>query len=108
MSSTLLPSGTSSWEGLSLFPALVRFRGMVQDTSTSSEMYLSKSKGGACGGWGIELAEDEDGHVEFSDLRECAVLWAVSVPAQSAWCARELDGPVECTFCSFSLPRSSS
>ncbi|KZT66826.1 hypothetical protein DAEQUDRAFT_694992 [Daedalea quercina L-15889] len=75
--------------------ALVRFRAMVQDTSASSEMYLSKSKSGACGGWGIEFAEEEDGRVDFGDLRECTVLWAVSIPAQSKWCAKELDGPVE-------------
>ncbi|TFY68061.1 hypothetical protein EVJ58_g1224 [Rhodofomes roseus] len=75
--------------------ALVRFRAMVQDTSTSSEMYLSKSKNGACGGWGIDFAEEEDTRVDLGDLRECTVLWAVSVPAESAWCAKELDGPVE-------------
>ncbi|KAH9925300.1 putative alanine racemase-domain-containing protein [Fomitopsis serialis] len=75
--------------------ALVRFRAMVQDTSTSSEMYLSKSRSGACGGWAIEFTDEEDGHVDFADLRECTVLWAVSIPAESAWCAKELDGPVD-------------
>ncbi|KAI0928219.1 hypothetical protein AcW2_004299 [Taiwanofungus camphoratus] len=73
--------------------ALVRFRCMVQDTSPSSEMYLSKSKNGRCGGWGIEFSVGDEERVDYSDLRECTVLWAVSVPAESAWCAEELDGP---------------
>lgn len=70
---------------------------MVQDTSPSTEMYLSRSKNGECGGWGIEFIEEDDERVEFADLRECSVLWAVSVPSQSMWSARELDGPVERT-----------
>lgn len=78
--------------------ALVRFRAMVQDTSASSEMYLSKSKSGACGGWGIDFDEEGDARVNFGDLRECTVLWAISVPTESAWCAKELDGPVERMF----------
>lgn len=68
---------------------------MVQDTSASTEMYLSKSKKGECGGWGIDFTEQEDARVDFTDLRECSVLWVVSVPSQSTWSARELDGPVE-------------
>lgn len=65
---------------------------MVQDTSPSSEMYLARSPNGKCGGWGIELTEEENGEVDYTNLRECNVLWAVSVPAESAWCAEELDG----------------
>lgn len=65
---------------------------MVQDTSPSSEMYLARSPYGKCGGWGIELTEEENGEVDYTNLRECNVLWAVSVPAESAWCAEELDG----------------
>ncbi|KAF9810959.1 hypothetical protein IEO21_06763 [Rhodonia placenta] len=72
--------------------SLVRFRAMVQDTSPSSEMYLARSPNGKCGGWGIELTEEENGEVDYTNLRECNVLWAVSVPAESAWCAEELDG----------------
>lgn len=72
---------------------------MIQDTSTSTEMYLSKSKSGECGGWGIDFpTEEEDARVDFADLRECSVLWAVSVPSQSTWSAKELDGPVERMF----------
>lgn len=56
-------------------------------------MYLSKSKNGRCGGWGIEFSVGDEERVDYSDLRECTVLWAVSVPAESAWCAEELDGP---------------
>ena len=78
--------------------SLVRFRAMIQDTSTSTEMYLSKSRSGECGGWGIEFAAaEENAHVDFADLRECSVLWAVSVPSQTAWSAKELDGPIERT-----------
>ncbi|CCM03825.1 uncharacterized protein FIBRA_05974 [Fibroporia radiculosa] len=66
---------------------------MVQDTSPSSEMYLSKSKNGVCGGWGMELADTGDDDVNYADLRECTVLWAVNVPGESPWCSTELDGP---------------
>ncbi|OBZ75868.1 Mini-chromosome maintenance complex-binding protein [Grifola frondosa] len=77
--------------------SLVRFRAMVQDTSLSSEMYLSKSKSGNCGGWGIhdtsEGEEDDRVGVDYADLRECTVLWAVNVPGESSWYAHALDGP---------------
>ncbi|KAI8998908.1 putative alanine racemase-domain-containing protein [Trametes punicea] len=75
---------------------LVRFRGMVQDTSLSTEMYLSKFADGSCGGWG--MYENEGGssssatEVNYANLRECSILWATSVPAESDWCAAELDG----------------
>lgn len=65
---------------------------MVQDTSPSPEMYLSKFADGKCGGWGIGLAEedvnvnpDAESDYEYADLRECTVLWAVSVPGESEW-----------------------
>lgn len=67
---------------------------MVQDTSLSSEMYLRKSNKGSMGGWGVYDESDDSGEqdVEYGDLRECSVLWAVSVPGESSWCAKELDG----------------
>ncbi|KAI9056684.1 hypothetical protein FKP32DRAFT_1598956 [Trametes sanguinea] len=76
--------------------ALVRFRGMVQDTSLSTEMYLSKYADGSCGGWGIYETDGGSSSsardVNYADLEECSVLWATSVPAESTWCADELDG----------------
>ncbi|KAJ6606625.1 putative alanine racemase-domain-containing protein [Mycena vulgaris] len=69
---------------------LVSFRAMIQDTSPSPEMYLAKRSGGRCGGWGLaDDASSDD--INYSDLRENAVVWAVSVPAESPWVAAELD-----------------
>ena len=69
---------------------------MVQDTSLPSEMYLSKLRNGTCGGWGIydtdEVAGSSSREVDYTNLRECDVLWATSVPTESEWCAGELDG----------------
>lgn len=84
--------------------ALVRFRAMVQDTSASSEMYLRRTRSGALGGWGVHDADEDDGggmEANYAELRECRVLWAVSVPGESAWCADELGGPSEgaCVCC---------
>lgn len=67
---------------------------MVQDTSLSPELYLSTLKNGDCGGWGItdDLSSEDD--VRYTDLRECSVLWGVSVPGLSSWCngdASQLD-----------------
>ncbi|KAF9073610.1 mini-chromosome maintenance replisome factor-domain-containing protein [Rhodocollybia butyracea] len=62
---------------------LVQFCGMVQDTSASPELYLSRLKDGKFGGWGSH--ETMDGHVDYSDLRECTRFWVVSVPGQSQW-----------------------
>jgi hypothetical protein len=68
---------------------------MVQDTSGDPEMFLSKLPEGTPGGWGIESAaehgEDEQS-VNYGDLRECQVLWAINIPGEADWCARELDG----------------
>ncbi|KAI0670668.1 mini-chromosome maintenance replisome factor-domain-containing protein [Trametes maxima] len=78
--------------------ALVRFRAMVQDTSLSTEMYISKFPDGSCGGWGIYETQSGSSsgtrEVDYDNLRECSVLWATSVPAESDWCANELDGPM--------------
>ncbi|KAJ3553347.1 hypothetical protein NM688_g3664 [Phlebia brevispora] len=74
--------------------SLVRFRAMVQDTSPSSEMYLQRIGEGTPGGWGIhaEAHTAASSAINYSDLRECNVLWAVSVPGESHWCSEELDG----------------
>ncbi|THH20559.1 hypothetical protein EW146_g833 [Bondarzewia mesenterica] len=72
--------------------SLVRFRAMIQDTSPSSEMYLSKLPSGKCGGWGLHTMEDINAKIDYSDLRDCAVVWAVSVPGESQWVREALDG----------------
>lgn len=70
---------------------------MVQDTSPSSEMYLQKMSNGALGGWGIheELEAGPDSAIDYADLRECNVMWAVSVPGEAPWCSVEIDGQVQ-------------
>ena len=69
---------------------------MVQDTSLSTEMYLAQHHDGTAGGWGMYETEggssSSAGNMDYADLRECNVLWATSVPAESAWCTEELDG----------------
>ena len=69
---------------------------MIQDTSLSTEMYLSKYADGTCGGWGIYEAEGASSSsaiaVDHANLRECNLLWATSVPAESEWYGVELDG----------------
>lgn len=71
----------------------MRFRAMVQDTSPSPEMYLSKLQGNKCGGWGItNEASTENEDYSYADLQECAIIWAVSVPGENQWSLEELDG----------------
>jgi hypothetical protein len=78
--------------------SIVRFRAMVQDTSSSPEMYLAKQPDGKCGGWG--LANTTKGYIEgginVADLRECSVLWAVNIPGETSWCADEIDNVISC------------
>ena len=75
--------------------SLVRFRAMVQDTSPSPEMYLSKSTSGKCGGWGITQTEgDDEVQIDYSNLRDCSVVWAVSVPGESQWVRDSVDGSI--------------
>lgn len=69
---------------------------MVQDTSPSPEMYLSKTKSGGCAGWGLAAitspnAEDDGDDINYADLRDCSVVWAVSVPGESNWWKEALD-----------------
>lgn len=67
---------------------------MVQDTSPSPEMYLSKLKGDKCGGWGIIEDETtiENVDYDYADLQECTVVWAVGIPGEGVWCGEEIDG----------------
>ncbi len=65
---------------------------MVQDTSPSAEMYLCKTNTGGLGGWGIQEESDVENTLDYADLRECTVFWAVSVPGESRWCSDELNG----------------
>ncbi|KAF9037006.1 hypothetical protein BDZ89DRAFT_1061703 [Hymenopellis radicata] len=69
--------------------SLVQFSAMIQDTSLSPEVYLAKLPNGQLGGWG--LVDDAPGHnVDYSDLRECLVLWGVTIPGQLQE-ARDID-----------------
>jgi hypothetical protein len=59
---------------------------MVQDTSSSPEMYLSKLRDGKCGGWGLsDSSQGDETEFDYNDLRDCIVLWAVSVPGETVW-----------------------
>ncbi|KAF9492272.1 hypothetical protein BDN71DRAFT_1451837 [Pleurotus eryngii] len=73
--------------------SLVRFRAMIQDTSSSSEIYLARRRNGHTSGWGL-FADTFDGRddaeMNYADLRECSVLWAVSIPGESEWCIDDL------------------
>ncbi len=76
--------------------SLVRFRGMVQDTSPSTEMYLYKSHDGKVGGWGIERQVDDAEllqEVDYACLRESTILWVTSIPGESPWYSEYLEGP---------------
>ncbi|KAJ4493768.1 mini-chromosome maintenance replisome factor-domain-containing protein [Lentinula edodes] len=72
-----------SSDSSSTSPRLVQFRGMVQDTSASPELYLSQLREGKYGGWGAHESMDE--HIDYSNLRECTRYWVVSVPGETEW-----------------------
>jgi hypothetical protein len=76
--------------------SLVRFRAMVQDTSGNPEMFLANLPDGKPGGWGLESSniDGADHPIDYASLRECQVMWAVSIPGESEWCSHELDGDV--------------
>ena len=68
--------------------ALVRFRALVQDTSLSPEIYLSRLRDGKCGGWGMtdtSQGDGDDSDFDHNHLRDCLVFWAVSVPGETEW-----------------------
>ncbi|RXW24142.1 hypothetical protein EST38_g1703 [Candolleomyces aberdarensis] len=70
--------------------SLVRFDCMIQDTSCSPEVYLSKHSNGDCGGWGLtepDGAISSDSSVDYTLLKECSVVWAVSIPGKNHWCS---------------------
>ncbi|KAF5324555.1 hypothetical protein D9611_004471 [Ephemerocybe angulata] len=74
--------------------SLVRFDAMVQDTACSPEIYLSKRSSGECGGWGLnehDATDDDPSPVDYNLLRECNVIWAVSIPGQSPWSSSQGD-----------------
>jgi hypothetical protein len=58
---------------------------MIQDTSLSQEMYLAKHAGADCGGWGLSLKDTYE-NIDYANIRECSVLWAVSIPGENPWC----------------------
>lgn len=73
--------------------SLVRFHGMVQDTSSSPEMYLASLGRNKCGGWGISQnmpANEWPSNFDYCDLKEATALWAVTVPGQTTWRTEEL------------------
>ncbi|KAL1683483.1 hypothetical protein EV122DRAFT_273133 [Schizophyllum commune] len=69
--------------------SLVTFRGMIQDTLPPTEMYLSKLSSGACGGWGITDESTSATEFDYANLKECNVMWGVSVPGRSSWSSLE-------------------
>ncbi|KAJ2916057.1 hypothetical protein MD484_g4390, partial [Candolleomyces efflorescens] len=76
--------------------SLVRFDCMIQDTSSSPEVYLSRRSNGDCGGWGLaepDGAINGDGSVDYDLLKECSVVWAVSIPGKSSWCSSGSHSP---------------
>ncbi|KAH7889846.1 putative alanine racemase-domain-containing protein [Phlebopus sp. FC_14] len=86
---------------------MVRFRAMIQDTSSSPEMYLARLSDNRCGGWGMHTLqfERELDSFDYSDLDEVTTMWAVSVPGESAWCSEEISPPVFTSFPVHKAPR---
>lgn len=78
--------------------SLVQFTAMVQDTSLSHELYLASP---SCGGWGLAPDDTSGENISYTNLRECSVLWAVTIPGKNPWCAsvtdefRSLDAPYQ-------------
>ncbi|KAI6167199.1 mini-chromosome maintenance replisome factor-domain-containing protein [Pisolithus thermaeus] len=70
---------------------LVRFRAMIQDTSLSPELYVAELSNHRCGGWGLSASDSSEASdsVGYQDLQELTAMWAVSVPAESAWHVEE-------------------
>ncbi|KAG1882914.1 putative alanine racemase-domain-containing protein [Suillus subluteus] len=88
--------------------SLVRFHGMVQDTSSSPEMYLASLNENKCGGWGISQdmpASEWPSSFDYCDLKETTALWAVTVPGQTDWKTEELTSRSHCSSSSQSPPQ---
>lgn len=79
---------------------------MVQDTSPSPEIYLAKSSDGKAGGWGLEdLPNPSDDHqpqnpgeIDYSNLRDRSVFFAVNVPNEADWYRADGDRPGACQY----------
>lgn len=73
--------------------SLVRFHAMIQDVS-SPEMYLLRLPDGKCGGWNLsqDLADPDSLNINFRNLRECSIFWAITVPGESQWSAGRVEG----------------
>lgn len=73
--------------------SLVRFHAMIQDIP-SPEMYLSRIPEGRCGGWNLyqDLGASTSTDINFHNLQECSVFWAITVPGESQWHAERLEG----------------
>ncbi|SPO25366.1 uncharacterized protein UTRI_03221_B [Ustilago trichophora] len=88
---------------------LVRFRAMIQDTGLGTEVFLAKHEHegriftGLFGGEASIASSNESSvqaeHAELSheNLAERTVMYAVSVPGQTAWVAKENRESVEAT-----------
>lgn len=65
---------------------------MIQDTSTSPEMFAASLPSGQLAGWGIaeEYEGDEDslGDGDYSTYEERSSLWGISVPGEADWVAQ--------------------
>ncbi|KAG2348450.1 hypothetical protein BDR05DRAFT_925918 [Suillus weaverae] len=88
--------------------SLVRFHGMVQDTSSSPEMYLASLNENKCGGWGISQsmpASEWPSSFDYCDLNEATALWAITVPGQTDWRTEELTARSYCSSSSQSPPQ---
>lgn len=66
--------------------SLVIFHAMIQDTSLSPDLYLATRSNGSCGGWGISDDRSDSDAVDYADMKESTVFWAVSIPGISPWC----------------------
>jgi len=71
--------------------SLVKFTSMIQDTSLSQDMYLAKYPGPNCGGWGLAPKDTSEENIDYANIRECSVLWAVSIPGETPWCTTTTD-----------------
>jgi hypothetical protein len=38
--------------------------------------------------------DDRRESINYADLRECTVVWAVTIPGESTWCKSQVDGPM--------------
>ena len=69
--------------------SLIRFKGMIQDTSCSPEVYMSSFSETLPGGWGIENishTEHAELKLDHTKLGERDVVWAISIPGETQWC----------------------